>query len=72
MPTPYTKLTTSGFNAIQSTTVANLYPYQLDQIIELLNQINWGKAPYSRGSQADVSGQPTLGQVLALLGSNQP
>jgi hypothetical protein len=71
--TPYTKLTTSGFSAIQATTVANLYPYQIMQLQELLSQVAWGKGPtYTQGSQSDVSNQPTLGNILTLLGANNP
>jgi hypothetical protein len=74
MKTPYTKLTTSGFSAIQATTVANLYPYQLKQISELLDQVNWGRANSNsgQGSQSDISNQPTLGNILTLLGANNP
>lgn len=74
MPTPYTRLTTSTLNSLASTTLGNLYPYQILQVEELLNRVNWGNANSvaGEGSNSDVSAQPTITQIITMLGSNNP
>ena len=72
--TPYTRLTTSALNSLASTTLGNLYPYQIEQVQEFLNRVNWGNANSvaGEGSQSDVSVQPTIAQIVTLMGSNNP
>ena len=72
--TPFTKLTTAGLNSILSTTVANLYPYQIRQLQDLLDRVNWGRANgnVGKGSDSDISNQPTMNQIYTLLSSNNP
>lgn len=72
--TQYTRLTTAQFNTLNAATVGSLYPYQIEQIKEYLGRINWGNAnsQSGEGSQSDVSGQPTLTQIVTLAGSNNP
>ena len=74
MPTPYTRLTTSALNSLASTTLGNLYPYQIRQVQELLGRVNWGNANSvaGKGSDSDVGAQPTITQIITLLGSNNP
>lgn len=74
MATPYSKLTTSGLSAIASTTLGALKPYQLNQVIELLGRVNWGRANSNSGmgSAADVGAQPTIAQIITALGVNNP
>lgn len=74
MPTPYTRLTTSTLNSLASTTLGNLYPYQIQQVEELLNRVNWGNANSvaGEGSNSDVGAQPTITQIITMLGSNNP
>jgi hypothetical protein len=74
MPTPYTRLTTSTLNSLASTTLGNLYPYQILQVEELLNRVNWGNANSvaGEGSNSDVGAQPTITQIITMLGSNNP
>jgi hypothetical protein len=69
---PYTRLTTAQFNALASSTLGSLKPYQLRQVDEYLDRVNWGKANNSagRGSDSDVGAQPTIAQILTLVGSN--
>lgn len=67
MPTPYTRLTTAQLNTLCSTTLGNLYPYQIEQVMEVL-----GKLKHVRGSMSDVSGQPLISAIVTALGSNQP
>ena len=67
MPTPYSKLTISGLNALLSTTLGNLKPFQLDQVKEALDRIN-----YNRGSNSDVSVQSTITTIAASFSSNNP
>jgi hypothetical protein len=66
--TPYTRLTTAQLNSLASTTLANLYPYQIWQVMEVLDRVNWGP----KGSNSDMSGQPTISAVITALGSNNP
>ncbi len=68
MPTPYTRLTTAQLNTLASTTLGNLYPYQIRQVMEVLDRVNWG----ARGSDSDVSGQPLISAIVTTLGSNNP
>jgi hypothetical protein len=72
VPTPYTRLTTAALNTLNSTTLGNLHPYQLDQVVEYLARINWGNANSvaGEGSTSDESGQPTIAQIVTLAGSN--
>ena len=67
MPTHLSKMTTAGLTAIQATTVAELKPYQVDQIQDVLNRLKW-----DRGSNSDVSVQPTIATILTALGTNEP
>lgn len=68
----YTRLTTAAFNTLNSSTLGSLKPYQLRQVQEYLDRINWGKANSNagRGSDSNVSNQPTLAQIITLAGSN--
>jgi hypothetical protein len=70
--TPYTRLTTSAFNTLNSSTLGTLKPYQIRQVMEFLDAINWGKANggSGKGSDSDVSNQPTLAQIVTLAGRN--
>jgi hypothetical protein len=65
---PYTKLTTAQFATLSGQTVGSLKPYQIRQIWETLEKMSWKP----RGSDSDVSGQPTLTQIQASLNTNQP
>lgn len=65
---PYTRLTTAQLNTLNSATLGTLKPYQIKQITEVLDKINWKP----KGSQSDVSGQPTLAQIVTALGANNP
>jgi hypothetical protein len=68
----YTRLTTAAFNTLNSSTLGSLKPYQIRQVQEYLDRINWGKANSNagRGSDSNVSNQPTLTQIITLAGSN--
>jgi hypothetical protein len=72
--TPYTKITTAQLTTLASSTLGSLCPYQLQQVQEALDQINWGRANSNAGcgSQSDISNQPTITQIIAALGANQP
>ena len=72
--TPYTRLTTSALNALASTALGALYPYQIRQVQEVLDRVNWGNANSvtGEGSDSDISGQPTIAQIVTLLGTNNP
>lgn len=74
MPTPYTRLTTAQLNTLNSTTLGNLFPYQIDQVKEYLSRIAWGNADSvsGEGGQSDVGNQPTIAQIVTLAGSNNP
>ena len=74
MPTPYGRLTTAALNTLAATTLGNLKPYQIRQVQEYLDRIQWGKANNSagEGSDANVANQPTITQVVTLAGSNNP
>jgi hypothetical protein len=65
--TPYTKLTTAQLNTLASTTLGNLYPYQLAQVQDALSRLH-----YERGSTSDVGTQPTISAIVTALGSNNP
>lgn len=67
MPTSITKLTTTALNSLAATTLGNLKPYQLDQVQDVLNRLKW-----ERGSNSDVSVQPTISTIITALGSNNP
>lgn len=74
MPTPYAKLTTAALNALNSTQLGSLKPYQIAQVADLLKRINWGKAnsDAGRGSMSNVANQPTIAQIVTALGANNP
>ncbi len=67
MATPYTRLTTAALNTLASTTLGNLKPYQLQQVMEVLDRLD-----YVRGGASDVSTQPTISTIITALGSNNP
>lgn len=70
----YTRLTTAQFNTLNGNLVGDLKPYQVAQIKEYLDRINWSKANSGSGggSQSNISNQPTLAQIRTLAGSNNP
>lgn len=72
MPTPYTRITTSGVNSLASTTLGNLKPYQIRQMKEWLDGIAWGKANSTagQGSDSNVGNQPTIAQIVTLVTPN--
>lgn len=76
MPTPYTRLTTAAITTLASTTLGNLYPYQIRQVQEFLDRLNWGGAPavapQGEGSDSDVGAQPTITQIITFIGANNP
>jgi hypothetical protein len=51
-----------------------LYPYQIQQVEELLNRVNWGNANSvaGEGSNSDVGAQPTITQIITMIGTNNP
>jgi len=67
MATPYTRLKTADLSSLLSTTLGNLKPYQLKQVMEVLDRTN-----YVKGTQSDVSGQPTISTIATALGTNNP
>ena len=74
MATPYTRLTTAALNTLGSTALSALCPYQIRQVQEYLDRVAWGKANSSagEGSDSDVSAQPTIAQIVTLMGANNP
>jgi hypothetical protein len=68
----YTRLTTAALNSLNGSALGTLKPYQLQQVMEYLDRINWAKANSSagRGAQSNVSNQPTLAQIVTLAGGN--
>lgn len=68
MATPYFRLTTAQLNTLNSSNLGVLKPYQLRQVMECLDRVNWNP----KGSDSDVSGQPTLADIVTALGSNNP
>ena len=74
MPTPYTRLLTSDLNTLNSTTLGNLHPYQIQQVEEFLGRVNWGNANSvaGEGSQSDIGNQPTIAQIVTMMGANNP
>lgn len=70
----YTRLTTSALNTLNSSTLGSLRPYQIRQVLEYLDRINWGRANSNagRGSESNISNQPTLTQIVTLAGNNNP
>lgn len=74
MPTPYTRLKTSDLNTLSSSTLGSLTPAQIDQVVEYLSRTNWGKANSAsgEGSQSDIGNQPTITQIVTMMGSNNP
>lgn len=67
MPTPRSRLTTAQITTLASTTIGNAKPYELEQVLEVLGKLNW-----DRGSNSDVSAQPTVSTIITALGSNEP
>lgn len=74
MPTPYTRLTTSALNTLNSSNLGTLKPYQVRQVMEFLDRVNWGNANSvaGKGSDSNNANQPTLAQVVTMMGSNNP
>ena len=74
MATPYTRLTTAQLTSLAGTALSALRPYQILQVEEYLDRVNWGKANSSsgEGSQSNVSAQPTIAQILTLMSTNNP
>ncbi len=74
MPTPYSRLTTAGLNALASSTLGSLQPYQIWQVKEVLERVNWGRANSNagKGSASNEANQPTITQIITMLGSNNP
>ena len=72
--TPYTRLKTADLNTLASTTLGNLHPYQIRQVQEFLDRVNWGNANNvaGEGSQSNVGAQPTIAQIVTMMGSNDP
>lgn len=72
--TPYTRLKTADLNTLASTTLGNLHPYQIRQVQEFLDRVNWGNANSvaGEGSDSDIGAQPTIAQVVTMMGSNDP
>ena len=70
----YTRLTTSALNSLNSTTLGNLHPYQIRQVQEFLDRVNWGKANSGagEGSDSNVSNQPTMAQIVTAVSPNNP
>lgn len=70
----YTRLTTAALNTLNSSNLGTLKPYQIEQVIEYLNRLNWAGANSGsgRGSQSNVSNQPTIAQIVTQIGSNNP
>ena len=68
----YTRLTTAALNTLNSTTLGNLKPYQIEQVVEYLSRVSCGKANSNagRGAQSNISNQPTMAQIVTLCGSN--
>lgn len=67
MPTPYTRLTTAALTTMASSTLGSLKPYQLRQVIEAIERTN-----YEKGTQSDMSVQPTITAIITALGANNP
>lgn len=63
----YTKLTTAQLNALLSTTLGALKPYQIQQVQEVLDRV-----AFNRGSNAEVSVQPTISTIATSLSTNNP
>lgn len=67
MPTPRAKLTTTALSTLTATTLGNLKPYQLEDVLDAISRTN-----YNRGSNTDVSAQPTISTIVTALGANNP
>lgn len=74
MPTPYTRLTTSALNTLNSSTLGTLKPYQLNQVMEYLSRVNWGAANSGsgKGSISNEANQPTMAQIVTAVSPNNP
>jgi hypothetical protein len=61
-------------NTLNSSTLGSLKPYQIRQVQEYLGKVAWGKANSSagEGSDSNVGNQPTIAQVVTLMGANNP
>lgn len=68
MATPVKKYETADLNTIAAATVGSCQPWQLKAVLEALKHINYG----NRGSQSDMSNQPTITQIVTLLGTTNP
>lgn len=68
MPTPYKRLKKSELSFLMITTLGNLKPYQIRQVQEALDRINWGP----KGSDSDISAQPALSSIISALNNNDP
>lgn len=67
MPTPKSRLTTAQMNTLNASTLGSLKPYQVEQAIEFINRLKW-----DRGSNSDLSVQPTFTAIVTAIGSNNP
>lgn len=54
-----TRLTYAALDALKTTQLQNLKPYQLEQVIDYLNRLN-----YDRKSGSNISAQATIGTIL--------
>jgi hypothetical protein len=74
MPTPYSRLTTAALNTLASSTLGSLKPYQIWQVKEVLERVNWANANSGagEGSASNEGNQPTISQIVTMLGSNNP
>jgi hypothetical protein len=78
--TAFTRLKTSDLNTLASTTLGNLRPYQIEQVAQFLARVLWGNATTTlgvtaalgEGSMSDIGNQPTIAQIVTLMGSNDP
>ncbi len=70
----YGRLTTAALNTLNSTTLGNLKPYQIRQVMEYIDRMAWGKANSTagEGAESNISNQPTIAQIVTLAGSNNP
>jgi hypothetical protein len=74
MPTPYSRLTTAQLTALLTAQLGTLQPYQIRQVFEFLSRVHWGSANSAsgEGSDSNVANQPTISQIVTLLGTNNP
>jgi hypothetical protein len=67
MPTPLSRLTTAQLTALLTTQLGALKPYQLEQVQDVLSRVK-----FERGSNSDVSVQPTISTITTSLSTNNP